>query len=96
MPGAGHGAAVNRVVRREFSEQSFAMSKCPIKRNVGELERLGCLAAGGWFFLKGILSRRTSRTVLGGLLIYRGLSGSCKAYEALGIDTRSAAEKSES
>ena len=72
------------------------MSTCPIKRNVGELERFGCLAAGGWFLMKGVLSRRTSRTVLGGLLIYRGLSGNCKAYEALGIDTRSGAEKAES
>ncbi len=71
------------------------MSTCPLKRNVGELERLGCLAVGSWFFLKGILSRRTSRTLLGGLLIYRGLSGSCKAYEVLGIDTRSSAGKAE-
>jgi uncharacterized membrane protein len=72
------------------------MSTCPVNQNVGELERLGCLTAGGWLLLKGVLTRRTSRTVLGGLLIYRGLSGNCKAYEALGIDTRTAAEKAES
>lgn len=72
------------------------MSSCPVKQNVGELERLGCLAIGGLFLLKGVLARRTSSTVLGGLLVYRGLSGNCKAYEALGIDTRSAAEKAES
>lgn len=71
------------------------MSMCPLKQNVGELERLGCLAVGSWFFLKGVLSRRASRTLLGGLLIYRGLSGNCKAYEALGIDTRSTAERAE-
>ncbi|MGH8048662.1 MAG: YgaP family membrane protein [Chthoniobacterales bacterium] len=72
------------------------METCPIKQNVGGLERLACLAAGGWLLLKGILTRRTSRTVFGGLLVYRGLSGNCKAYEALGVDTRSAAEKAES
>ncbi len=71
------------------------MSTCSRKQNVGELERLGCLVAGGWFFLKGVFSRRTSRTLLGGLLIYRGLRGHCQAYESLGIDTRSAAEKAE-
>ncbi len=85
------------VVPVRFSAQSPAiMSACPVKQNVGELERLGCLAAGGWLLLGGVLSRRTSRTVLGGLFLYRGLSGNCKAYEALGIDTRSAAEKAES
>ncbi|HVE16703.1 MAG TPA: DUF2892 domain-containing protein [Chthoniobacterales bacterium] len=69
------------------------MSACPIKKNVGGLERLACLAFGGWFFLRGLLGRRTSRTVLGGLLVYRGLSGNCKAYEALGVDTRSSTER---
>jgi hypothetical protein len=69
------------------------MESC--KRNVGEIERLGCLAVGIWMLLRGILSRRTSRTVLGGLLIYRGMSGCCKGYEVLGIDTRSTAEKAQ-
>jgi hypothetical protein len=77
------------------SGQDFAMSTCPLKRNVGELERLGCLAVGSWFFLKGVLSRRAARTLLGGLLVYRGLSGSCKVYEMCDIDTRSSAEKAE-
>jgi hypothetical protein len=63
------------------------------KQNIGELERLGSLAVGGWFFLKGVLSRRASRVVLGGLLVYRGLSGHCKGYELLGVDTCGEAEK---
>jgi len=33
--------------------------------------------------------------VLGGLLVYRGLSGHCCGYAALDIDTRTAAEKAE-
>jgi len=86
---------VKPVVRSRDSEHNFAMATCSISRNVGGLERLGCLAFGGLFLLKGILSRRTSRTLFGGLLIYRGLTGNCKAYEALGIDTRPAAEKTE-
>jgi hypothetical protein len=71
------------------------MESCPIKQNVGGLERLACLAIGGVMLAKGVLTRRTGRTVLGGLLIYRGLSGNCKAYEALGVDSRSAAEKAD-
>ncbi|MDD5200366.1 MAG: DUF2892 domain-containing protein [Terrimicrobiaceae bacterium] len=69
------------------------MATCSLQRNVGDLERLGCLVLGGCFLIKGIVSRRASRTLLGGLLVYRGLTGNCKAYEALGIDTRSGAEK---
>jgi len=69
------------------------MDSC--KRNVGEIERLGCLAIGGWMLLRGIVSRRTSRTVLGGLLLYRGMTGFCKGYDVLGIDTRSAEEKAQ-
>jgi hypothetical protein len=95
MPLRGHGAALNRVVQPEISGQNPPMESCPLKQNVGGFERLACLAAGGLIFAKGVLTRRTSRTVLGGLLIYRGLSGNCKAYEAVGIDTRSAAEKAE-
>ena len=68
------------------------MASC--KQNVGGLERLGCLALGGFLLLKGILSRRAGRTVLGGLFVYRGLSGHCCGYEALGVDTRSVGEKS--
>lgn len=62
-------------------------------QNVGGLDRLASLAAGGVLFLAGVLGRRTSRVVFGGLLVYRGLSGHCKCYEMLGVDTRSEAEK---
>ena len=71
------------------------MKCCSFPRNVGGVERLACLAIGAGFLLKGILSRRTSPTVLGGLLVYRGLSGHCCGYAALDIDTRTAAEKAE-
>jgi Protein of unknown function (DUF2892) len=69
------------------------MNVCATKQNVGGLERLGCLVVGGLFLLKGVLGGRTSTTVTGGLLLYRGMSGNCKLYEAFDIDTRSAAEK---
>lgn len=84
------------VVRPADSEHNFSMSTCSLRRNVGGFERLGCLAIGGLFLFKGLVMRRTSRTFLGGLLIYRGLTGHCKGYEALGLDMRSPAEKAES
>lgn len=62
-------------------------------QNVGGLDRLASLAAGGVIFVAGVFSRRASRVVLGGLLVYRGLSGHCKCYEMLGIDTRAEVEK---
>jgi len=62
-------------------------------QNVGGLDRLASLAAGGLIFVAGVFSRRPSRVVLGGLLVYRGLSGHCKCYELLGVDTRGEAEK---
>lgn len=70
------------------------MKSCSLKRNVGDVERLGSLLAGGWMLLRGLAGRRAFSTALGGLLIYRGVSGSCKCYEVLGIDTRSDEEKS--
>ncbi len=69
------------------------MASCSLSKNVGGLERLACLAFGGLLLTRGLLTRRTSRTLLGGLFIYRGLTGTCKGYEVLGIDTRSSAEK---
>jgi uncharacterized membrane protein len=60
---------------------------CGLKKNVGETERMLCVAAGGWLLLKGIFSRRKFPTILGGALVYRGFLGHCQGYQALGIDT---------
>jgi uncharacterized membrane protein len=59
--------------------------------NVGEAERLLSLLGGGALaVLGGAGPRGLNRLVLplvGGLLAYRGLSGHCSAYAALGLDT---------
>jgi len=58
--------------------------------NVGDTERL-ISGIGGAAFLTYGLSRGTwggmALAVLGGALLYRGVTGSCGMYEALGIDT---------
>lgn len=64
--------------------------------NVGETERLASLLVGGALALYG-MSRGTvcglATALGGGMLVYRGLSGHCMGYEALGIST---ADKPES
>jgi uncharacterized membrane protein len=58
--------------------------------NVGETERWLSLLGGGLLGLFG-LSRRSPAglglATLGGVLVYRGLTGHCPCYSALGIDS---------
>ena len=62
-------------------------------RNVGRLERYLSLAAGG-LLLAAALRRRgvlgAAAGCVAGELLYRGISGFCPAYAALGIDTSAA------
>jgi uncharacterized membrane protein len=66
-----------------------AVSATPAK-NIAESER--AVSAIGGAIIAGIaLGQRNASTpfllLLGGLLIYRGVSGHCALYERLGIDT---------
>jgi uncharacterized membrane protein len=59
-------------------------------RNIGEVERVLSVGAGVGMALCGLTSgkaRGLLATLLGGGLIYRGLTGHCAFYEAMGIDT---------
>lgn len=66
----------------------------PEKRNVGDAERWLSALGGGALAAVG-LSRRSWGGLLaaaaGGYLIYRGVSGNCLAYRALGLSTAAAA-----
>jgi uncharacterized membrane protein len=58
--------------------------------NVGPVERLVSAAAGVGLTMFGMgrqSIRGTLVALLGGSLVYRGVTGNCKCYEALGIDT---------
>lgn len=58
--------------------------------NVGQTERLISSVAGGAIALLGLRSRSLlglCAAAFGGVLLYRGLSGRCLAYAALGVDT---------
>lgn len=71
----------------------FASEK-PI--NVGDTERVVSLAAGSILGLLGIARRDLTGLVIagvGGGLMYRGATGYCHSYAALGIDTADEAAK---
>ncbi len=58
--------------------------------NVGNDERLLSKVAGGALLFLGLEQRSFSGLMLaaiGGAMLYRGFSGDCKVYRALGIDT---------
>jgi len=59
-------------------------------QNVGELERLVSGIGGSLLLAAGLGRGRKSGwllALLGGSLIYRAVTGNCKAYEALGVNT---------
>lgn len=66
----------------------------PSSHNVGETERVASVVAGGLLALYG-LSRRSlgglALAGLGGALAYRGTTGHCPAYSALGVSTADSA-----
>lgn len=58
--------------------------------NVGQDERLACQVGGGVLMAVGLLRgglKGLALAGLGGALLYRGSSGSCSLYQALGIST---------
>ncbi|HEV3446959.1 MAG TPA: SRPBCC family protein [Gemmataceae bacterium] len=64
--------------------------------NVSEIERLASVIAGSALGLYGLTRRSLGGAVVaavGGCLVYRGLTGHCPVYEALGIDTRDAHQR---
>jgi uncharacterized membrane protein len=60
-----------------------------VDRNVGPTDRLVSLGLGSCLAVCGLTGRRTDPLSLlaGGYLIYRGLSGNCLLYQALGVGT---------
>src|SRR5688500_6266360 len=59
-------------------------------QNIGEAERWGSVLGGAALLLAGLQRGRLGGLVvglIGGSLLYRGYTGHCHAYDALGIDT---------
>lgn len=63
--------------------------------NLGDVERVVSVMSGGVLTLFGAVRGGLAGlglAVLGGGLIYRGVTGHCEAYHSLGIDTSDRAE----
>lgn len=65
------------------------------RQNIGSSERWASIATGAGLALAGLSKRGANRwimTVLGGLLIQRGVTGHCHMYQALGVNTAGTGE----
>lgn len=88
-------AAFNDVVNRNRPDeraQRRAMSKQGLspRVNVGEGERIVSALAGGLLAMWGLKRKGTlgyGAAAMGAELVYRGLSGHCHAYSAMGVTT---------
>lgn len=60
--------------------------------NVGETERLLSMFGAGALVACGLTRGNLAILALGGALAYRGFTGKCHVYEALGYDTSDEAE----
>jgi uncharacterized membrane protein len=81
-------SATDTAARTAAQQQSPAAHDPEV--NVDENERALCALGGGAVALLGIASPKPAGWALaaiGGWLAYRGLSGHCAVYNALGIDT---------
>lgn len=59
-------------------------------RNVSETERMASLIGGGALIAFGLIRRKWDGLALaaaGGSLMYRGITGHCNVYQALGVNT---------
>jgi len=90
-PSSGRpGDAMQRWQSHQHGGETSAGSQQVHETNVGGSERLVSVAAGSILALLGLGRRDLTGLVIagvGGGLIYRGTTGQCPAYKALGIDT---------
>jgi len=76
--------------RRISSHQPASSMTCASQKNVGDVERFASVVGGALMVLSALQRRPLEGLLLGGFgaaLIYRGISGHCECYKALGIST---------
>jgi uncharacterized membrane protein len=72
---------------QEQSSRDVAKQGKSCSVNVGMDERHVTLVLGGMMTAMGLMRFRPLTALLGGALVYRGMTGHCSAYQALGINT---------
>jgi hypothetical protein len=90
------GSEMDEATSAAHAEMSFTHTAAGCQ-NVGSIDRWTSAALGGaltaYGASRGSFLGRALLFGLGAGLLYRGLSGYCPLYRALGIDTRSSAEE---
>jgi uncharacterized membrane protein len=78
----------------DYMELEFARDADDLRarsgQNVGELEQWVSIAAGAALVVAGLGRRRSAGwtlAALGGMLIHRGVTGHCRVFDALGLNT---------
>src|SRR4051812_45838640 len=85
--------ALNQPLAEQSPDQLAPEPAAPV-RNVGDSERMISAIGGGVLALIGLSRRSVPGLVfaaVGGALVYRGVTGKCSIYSALGIDTSNSA-----
>ena len=75
---------------RNITKQQLGLSLPSSRVNVGELERYGSVIGGTALVAAGLWRRSLGGALLsliGGAFIYRGVTGHCEGYSALGLNT---------
>ncbi len=84
---------MNPIETAQFGERSaegYEPSSCSAPKNIGDTERMLSIAAGAGLAGFGLVRGRWSGLALGAIgagLLWRGFTGRCQCYAALGIST---------
>ena len=89
-------ATTQAMTQNRLRAEHFGVQRQPRRVNVGETERWLSVLGGGALAILG-LSRESlpglAVAAVGGSLVYRGLTGHCSLYRALGLDTAAPARR---
>src|SRR5437868_12425299 len=83
-------STLNRTEMQRQAQQERTPMFTSADINVSDMERVASVIAGGALGLYGLARRSLAGAALaaiGGGLVYRGLTGHCPVYGALGFDT---------
>ena len=89
MPTSVMNLAAKQALPRQSTVRQAADYVPEMRRNVGPTDRLISLGLGGCLTVAGLAGRKVEPISLlaGGYLLYRGLTGNCCIYQALGVGT---------
>lgn len=81
---------MDQIARQEKQENSLTNFLTDTSQNVNDVERVASAVAGGALLTYGVKVGGLGGTLLsllGGSMLYRGATGHCHLYDAMGVDT---------